>query len=387
MQIVEVNNPSLSRKFLQISPSLYKGDPNYIQPLSKDVTEVFDPAKNKTFRNGYCIRWILVNDKNETIGRIAAFVNDTYKTKGDTMKYGGCGFFECIDNQEAANLLFNTAKNWLQNNGCGGMDGPINFGERDIWWGLLIEGFDPPLYRMNYNPMYYKTLFENFGFKVFFNQLCFGRKLKVILADKFYANHAKVVALGGFNVKNINKNDLDKYANDFAIIYNKAWSGHGGLKQIALPTVKKMFNAMKPIMDENLIFFAYKNEEPVAFFINIPDLNFYFKRFNGKFGLLQKLQFLWMQKNNANPKAVGLVFGVIPEYQGQGVDSFIIKEASDLFRTDAVKYTDYEMQWIGDFNPKMINVCHQLDSEVTRKLATYRYHFDETIPVERHPQL
>ena len=387
MQIIEVNKPALAKKFLQVNTLLHKGDPNYIQPLNKDINEVFDPAKNKAFRHGYAIRWILLDHKNNLIGRIAAFVNDKYKTKGDTMKYGGCGFFDSINNQEAANILLNTAKNWLQNNGCQGMDGPINFGERDSWWGLLIEGFMPPLYKMNYNAPYYKNLFENFGFKVFFNQLCYGRLLKPVLAHKFYTNHAKVAALGGYTVRNINKNQLDAYASDFTTIYNLAWSGHGGLKQMNLAVVKKMFKTMKPIMDENLILFAYHNNSPVAFFINIPDLNFYFKRFNGKFGLLQKLQFLFMQKNNTNPKCVGLVFGVIPQHQGKGVDSFLIKEASDLFRTPAIKYTQYEMQWIGDFNPKIINVCHQLDSVLTRKLATYRYHFNTNIAVERHPIL
>jgi hypothetical protein len=45
------------------------------------------------------------------------------------------------------------------------MDGPINFGERDKFWGLLTEGFIEPLFGMNYNFPYYKDLFENYGFK------------------------------------------------------------------------------------------------------------------------------------------------------------------------------------------------------------------------------
>ncbi len=84
---------------------------------------------------------------------------------------GGCGFFECIDNQQAADLLFDTAKNWLKQQGMEAMDGPINFGENDMWWGLLVEGFSRPYYGMNYNPPYYKRLFEHYGFKVLYEQI------------------------------------------------------------------------------------------------------------------------------------------------------------------------------------------------------------------------
>ena len=82
----------------------------------------------------------ILKNNNETIGRIAAF----YSSKNDKekLRVGGCGFFECIDDEEAAKMLFDTAKNWLEKNGYNSMDGPINFGERDKWWGCLVEGFN-----------------------------------------------------------------------------------------------------------------------------------------------------------------------------------------------------------------------------------------------------
>ncbi|MDP4588198.1 MAG: hypothetical protein NWS86_08455, partial [Flavobacteriales bacterium] len=79
---------------------------------------------------------------------------------------GGMGFFDCIDNQEAANLLFETCKKWLNEQGAEAMDGPINFGEKDRFWGLLVENFtDLSSYALNYNPDYYVRLFENYGFQ------------------------------------------------------------------------------------------------------------------------------------------------------------------------------------------------------------------------------
>ncbi len=93
------------------------------------------------------------------------------------MPVGGIGFFDCINDQAAADMLFDVAKHWLLQKGMEAMDGPINFGERDRWWGLVVEGFEPPpLYCMNFNPPYYQHLFENYGFRNYFNQICFGMK-------------------------------------------------------------------------------------------------------------------------------------------------------------------------------------------------------------------
>src|SRR5665213_248366 len=172
MQLLQVLDNTSAKEFLNVPLIIYKDDPNFIQPLDNDINDVFDPEKNKAFRFGECSRWLLKDEDGNLIGRIAAFVDKKYKNKGDQQKTGGIGFFECINNQEAADMLFDVAKHWLMERGMGAMDGPINFGERDTWWGLVIEGFKPPIYRMNYNPPYYKTLFETYGFKVFFNQVC-----------------------------------------------------------------------------------------------------------------------------------------------------------------------------------------------------------------------
>ncbi len=388
MQLTPVTNKNTADQFLQVAVKLYKDDANWIRPLDKDINEVFDKNKNKAFRFGEVERWILKDEKGNLTGRIAAFINKKYKNKGDEVTVGGVGFFECINNQDAANYLLDTAKNWLQLKGMQAMDGPINFGERDRWWGMVTKGFTEPLYCMNYNPPYYVTLFENYGFKVFFNQVCFGMKPKDTLKQKMFDRHKPFENNPDFSAKHIDRNQLEKFAVDFTTVYNKAWAGHGGLKQLTKEQVIIMFKKMKPVMDEKIIWFAYNKEEPIAIFVNLPDLNQWFKHLNGQFGLLQKLKFLWLKKFTPNKKFNGLVFGVVPEWQGKGIDAFIVVEAAKIIQSDAVLYTEYEMQWIGDFNPKMLNIAESLgESFRSRNLATYRYLFDRTMEFKRHPIL
>ncbi len=389
MQLISVHDTNTATQFLQVAVQLYKNDPNWIRPLDKDINDIFDTHKNKAWRFGEAVRWILKDEKGNLMGRIAAFTNKKYKNKGDEVPVGGIGFFECINSQDAANMLLDTAKKWLQEKGMEAMDGPINFGERDKWWGMVTRGFESPMYCMNYNPPYYVTLFENYGFHIFFNQVCFGMDPQAPLEQKVWDRHDTVAKMGGFSASTIKKSNLEKYAQDFATVYNKAWAGHGGLKQMNKEQVMLIFKKMKPVMDENIVWFAYYNNEPVALFVNIPDLNHWFKYLKGKFGLLQKLQFLWVKKFKPNPKFTGLVFGVVPEWQGKGVDSYIIGESAKLIqRKEAPRYEKYEMQWIGDFNPKMLNIAASLgQTHRSRTLATFRYLFDSTKEFKRHPIL
>lgn len=403
MQLIEVTDKKTAKDFIRVNVELNKNDPNYIRPLDKDINEIFDPKKNKAFRSGEVTRWILKDDASpgpagKLIGRIAAFVNKKYKNKGDDVPVGGIGFFDCINDQNAADMLFDVAKHWLMQRGMQAMDGPINFGERDRWWGLIVKGFDPPLYCMNFNPPYYQQLFENYGFRNFFNQICFGIKANNPLTKKFFDRHAECAKDPNFSATYIKKNQIDKFAKEFTIAYNKAWAGHGGLKQIEEKVVKKMFQSMKPVLDERICWFAYYKNEPIAIWINLPDLNQWFKYLNGKFSLFHKLKFLWIKSTVRNKKFTGLVFGVVPEFQGKGVDSYVIVEGAKAiqglhiengeYKLGKLLYEDYEMQWIGEFNPKMVNVAESLPGTYrSRILTTYRYLFDPTKEFKRHPVL
>lgn len=387
MQLIIVNDEKTARQFLDVHVELNKNVPGWIRPLDKDINSVFDPEKNKAFRHGECIRWILKDGKGRLTGRIAAFVNKKYKTKGDECPVGGVGFFDCIDQQEAANLLFDTARQWLQEKGMGAMDGPINFGERNNWWGLLTDGFHEPLYCMNFNPPYYVRLFEEYGFRLFFNQICYGMKVSDQLQSKFFSRHAAIEADPAFRAVHIRKSELPHFAEAFSIVYNKAWAQHMGGKDMAKGQALTLFKQMKPLLDEKIAWFVYYNDEPIAIWLNLPDLNQYIKHMNGQFGLLQKLKFLWLKQTGYCKKMVGIIFGIVPEFQGKGVDAYMIVEGAKLIQDGKSGYEEYEMQWIGDFNPRMQNVAESLGAVPSRRLTTYRYLFDRTAPYKRHPIL
>lgn len=385
MHLVEVNDSKKAAEFLRFNRWINRDNPCYISPLDQEVNDVFDPKKNNLFKYGECCRWLLLNETGQTIGRIAAFTNKKYKTRGTDVPVGGIGYFDCINDQEAANRLFLQAQHWLTDRGMAGMDGPINFGERDKWWGVLVEGFDKePMYGMAFNPPYYAALFENFGFKNYYNQYYYNTFVRDPLPLRFAERHDRFRDKPEYTARQIEMNRIEKYAADFVAIYNAAWAQHGEVKEITLENVVKMFSKMKPIMDERVIWFAYYKDQPIAMFVNIPDLNQYFKYFKGKMGWSQKLHLLWMKWRGSNKKLIGLVFGVIPKFQSLGIDSYLIYKCGLALKRNNW-YDEYEMGWAGEWNPKMINIYKSLGASQCRRLTTFRYWFDPNHPFERHP--
>lgn len=386
MRMLEVVSQADRKDFLTFPLSIYQSFPAWIQPLNTDIESVFDPTRNKTFKHGECVRWLLKDASEKTIGRLAAFVNQKTVMKGNDQPTGGVGFFECIENKEAAFFMLNHGKAWLQSKGMEAMDGPINFGDRDKWWGLMVEGFEAePMYGMSFNPSYYASLLTNYGFENYYNQFYYRKNLLNPLPARFEERYHKFKSKPDYTAVHLDKKHLEKYAQDFVTIYNSAWAQHGEEKAITLPQIIKLFNSLKAVMDERVIWFAYYKEEPIAMFINIPDVNQYFKYFNGALGLWQKLHLLWMKWRGQNNKLTGLAFGVVPKYQALGIDSFLINSCHILLN-EIKLYDEYEMGWAGDWNPKMVNIYKSLDANPSRRMVTFRYIFDaKSHPFERHP--
>ncbi len=373
----EVNDKKAIRRFLDFPAALYKDDNNWIRPLDQDIEKIFDRDKNKQFHDGEAIRWILVNDNQEVIGRIAAFYNSKTAAKND-QPTGGMGFFDCINDRAAAHTLFDAARDWLKDKGMEAMDGPVNFGVRDNFWGCLADGFYEPIYNMPYNHKYYNDLFEGYGFQNYFNQYTYHLSFLVNNLDgTIYDKAERLKSNPKYSFEYYNKKHHDKYVDDFLEIFNAAWAKFPGVQPMKLKQVKALFKGMKKIADPGLLIFSYHDGRPIAFFLMIPDLFQITRKFNGKFSLFHKLWFMYELKvRKVCTRAIGMIFGVVPDFQGKGVAPGMIDFFNTKVINSSIKYTNLEMNWIGDFNPGMIRLVEQINGKIRKIHITYRYLFN-----------
>lgn len=385
-QIEEVVSELSRQDFLELPVRLYENEANWVRPLNSEIEAVFDPEKNKMFQHGTCCRWILKNSEGKVVGRVAAFID--YKTRDlSDQSTGGMGFFECVDDKDAAFTLFDCCAQWLKNQGVEAMDGPINFGERHQWWGLLVDGFHRPLYAMPYSLPYYRNLFESYGFKTYFEQYTYKTLFSVDSLSEIISWKAKRIERNpDYSVVHFNKRERARFIQDFVHIYNEAWvSTIPGVDLMTEDEAKETFNSLRSVLHEKLLWFAYYKGEPIGFFIMTPDMNEVLAGLNGKFGLLGKLKFLHYKYIKKNKNAIGLIFGVVPAFQSKGIDAAMIYQFSKEGFSSKFPFETLEMNWIGDFNPRMMHVMEHIGASVYKTHITFRKLFDETKPFERSP--
>jgi hypothetical protein len=386
MQLLEVLTPEQAREFLEFPPRvIYRHDPSYIRPLNQDIQQVFDRRKNKHFRHGELIRWLLVDADGQTLGRVAAFVNER-TARTFEQPTGGMGFFECVDDQRAASVLLDACRDWLAARGMQAMDGPINFGDRDQWWGLLIDNFGPPTYTVNYNPPYYRQLLEDYGFQLYFHQYTYFRKVSEPLTPAYQEKAQRLLQDPKYRFEHLRLKNLAKYTEDFRRVYNLAWVKHLGVKEMTAEQALGIMNKLRPVIDERICWFAYYEGEPVGFLICLPELNELFRYVDGNLNWWGKLKFAYYRWRGVVNTFTGIVFGIVPEHQRKGLETTMALAAAQVVQDPRqVRYENFVMNWIGDFNPKMMRVAEQVGGRIWRTHATFRYLFDRTQEFKRAP--
>lgn len=384
MNLHRVNNRKSEKMFLDTARMIYRNDKTWACPLDNDIKAVFDPQKNTYFKHGIVERWVLTDNKNRLTGRIAAFIDfklaDTYE-----QPTGGIGFFECTDDKEAAFFLFDTAKEWLKGKGMEAMDGPINFGETDKYWGLLVDGFTHPSFDVPYNPPYYQDLFESYGFKVYYKMEGFHLNLKKPLPERLEKIAERILNQPGYEFVHFTWKEEKKLTKDFAEAYNQAWASFKiNFEPLEEKYIRETLKKARPILDEEFIWLAYFEGKPIGIYLMFPDLNQILKHLNGKLNPVSILKFFWLKKRKVMTRAKGLLMGVIPKYQNRGIESAFVHNLTKVLRNKP-HYTEVEFSWVADFNPRMRKIFVAVGSEPAKNYITYRYLFDRSKEFKRYP--
>lgn len=388
-RIFEVKSAADKKAFIRFPKQLYRHDPNWVCPLDSEVEAVFDPRKNPSFRHGEAARFLLAGSDGNIAGRVAVFI-DYVRSAANSQPTGGLGYFEVIENREAAFMLFDTAKEWLAARGMEAMDGPINFGENDVNWGLLVEGFMQQGFGMPYNKEYYRHFFEEYGFNKYFEQYSYHREVrgpdnKIVMFPERMVKIAEWLSKRqGYSFSHFEKRNSEKYIDDLVEVYNATWSVYKeDFTPLEKDFLRETLNKTKAFMDEELIWFAYFRERPVAFFILYPDLNQILKHLNGRLHPLNIIRFFCYKATHEMTRMRAIVGGVNPSHQNSGIESAIFLQLYNVFKRKKW-YRELELSWVGDFNPRMIAIYEALGAQRAKTHYTYRYMINSKIPFVRY---
>lgn len=355
------------KQFLDFPYSHYEEDEHWIAPLKMEQKKLIDKEKNAFFKNGN-IAMFLASQNGEVCGRIAA-IEDHRFNKFHSTNIGFFGFFECIDDESVAKLLFKVATDWLSERGYSDVLGPSNPSMMDEI-GILIDGFQfDPSFLMPYHKPYYDRLIKSGGLQKEMDMFAFRVTQETVSFDRMYrAEEIVKRRYPRLRIREIDLKNIDQEVQIVRRIFNQAWKDNWGFIPLTEEELASTANDFKMILDPKVAHIAEIAGEPIAFSIGLPDLNQALKEIDGKLLPFGIFKLLW-HKRNINRIRTALM-GVMPEYQGKGIDALLHKEA--ILNGRQVGYKSSELSWVLETNTNMIRVAERLGAKIEKTYRMYR---------------
>jgi len=353
--------------FIQFPYSHYSDDQYWVPPLIMEQKKLLNEDKNPFYENAE-IRLFLAYRNDKPAGRIAAIIDHRYNEFHNT-KTGFFGFFESIDQQSTANLMVRVATDWLRNQGMEDVLGPTNPGMMDEI-GILVDGFDKyPAILLPYHKPYYDKLLKEAGFEKAQDLLTYEVNQDNVDRDRM--NRAMQIVKKRLPEITIRKIRLKKIKDEIKIIreiYNAAWKNNWGFIPLTEAEFDYMASDLKMIVNDNFAHIAEVNGKPIAFSVALPDYNQILRDMDGKLFPTGWMKILWNRKKINKIRTA--LMGVIPEFQGKGVDALLHREAIE----NGLKEDFYssEIGWILESNVQMNRVAEKIGGTHDKTYRMYK---------------
>lgn len=350
--IQEVNTPDLEQVWLELPLKLYAGNPNKPYMQLDDTGKIFDHSSNSLLKTGEVKRWLAYDEYNLCAGRIAAYVPKPVAA-GNQPGEGKIGFFESIQNERVAHSLLSVAESWILSHNIKGIEGPVNFGEKDRFWGLMTEGFDSKgLYLDNFNPSWYELYFLSYGFRS--AEVIYTYKL-----DRKKVPDQKIKSISdwsrskyAFELVHFSWNETDRFARYIHTIYKAAFNASRRIEHLTKNDILHLIQQVKPLLKEKFCWFAIKNNEPLGFLLFLQE---------PPSGFQQREKML-----------KGFAFATIPAYRGKGVEMALCNAFNEQLKKEENSY-ELMLSGINSISVKMNSLLEKIGGEINKIHKTYTY--------------
>jgi hypothetical protein len=350
IRVVAAQNWFYQKRFLDFPLQVYKGDSCWVPQLRIDQAGLvgfsFFGHRDPFYIRNLCQAFIAIDGKR-TVGRICAILN-----RGHLERYndgvGFFGFFECVDSVEVAKLLFDTAEEWLKNNGCKIIRGPVN-PSLNHTLGLLIEGFDKkPAFMMTYNPKYYENLVERNGFAKSQDLYAYWGPISMLpeVTAKLQPICDMIKERTGAKLRTVDTKNFQRDVEQFLHIYNGSLANTWGFVPMAEEEIKEMAFFLRRLMIPELTTAVEFNGEMVGASFALPDYNPRIKAINGRLFPFGIFRLLWRKENIKSIRVIST--NVLPEHQMMGLGLLLLNAMVPKILENNI--TDVEFSWVLESN-------------------------------------
>jgi len=356
------------KDFLRLPYRIYKGDPNWVAPLLRDMKAMFDRNEHPFHQHSEVEPFVAYRD-GKAVGRIVAIHNRNH-IEFHSEPVGFFGFFECEDRQETADALFARAAEWLRERGLTTMRGPASFSTNEEA-GLLIEGFDvPPTIMMPYNPARYIDLLGNAGFIEAKTLVTLHLLLPEGAPEYLIKREDRLQKRLNVTVRHIRMNEFEAELDLVREIYNSAWEKNWGFVPMTEAEIGHMAEELKPVLKQDpkqVIFVENEQGQPIGFTLWLKDYNRALIHARGRLFPTGLLKILWYARKIDMARV--LTLGLIPEARGKGIDNLLYMST---FRfANEVGIYGGEFGWVLEDNLPMLKPLLKMGATISKRYRLY----------------
>jgi GNAT superfamily N-acetyltransferase len=351
------HQPRILKDFILLPYRLYKDNPYWVAPLLSEE-KLFLSRKHNPFLQRNPVVYYVCYRGETPVGRVAGIINQEHnRLHNDHTAF--FGFFESIEDDDVARLLFEAVGQWVNGKGAEVLRGPTNFTLNDVS-GLLLEGFtEPPFIMMPYNPSYYERLYRDNGFDIVMRFFAYDVTDDTIRFPDLFDRLEERLAENDIQIRNF---DFNRFERDFKIVvevFNQAWQENWGFTPISSAEALEDFRKVRSFAKPDLIFIAEHKGEPAGFVLALPDVNQALKPLKGRL-----LPFNWLRLLRGIKKINQIrvvLMGVSKKYRSKGIDLMFYKKVVD----NALRhqYRRAELSWILENNQMMNRVLNHINAK------------------------
>jgi GNAT superfamily N-acetyltransferase len=368
-----VSSPADRRAFLYFPWRIYRDDPVWVPPLVPERKKRIDPARGPFFEHGeaeFFVAW----QGNEPVGTICA-AEDRARNDFLHTREALFGFFECIDDYDVAAALFDTAAGWAEKRELDSLYGPFHLDYED-GYGILVEGYNTPQALLcGHTPPYYRDLVERHGFVKGRDgdNIAFEISLQISLDDPRLERLARVARVaqrrGHVSVRSARLEDWDSEIEHAVRILNKGLARLQDFTPWDRDTLAAHAEAMRPIMDPDLVIFGLVDGEPVGWALALPNLNEAIQKANGLRHPWDYPRLWWYARRTPECLCFKSI-AVDPDQWGRGVDGAMFYALAQRALAKGYKWMD--MSLTSDDNPMTPLLAERMGARIYRRYRVYR---------------
>ncbi|MDZ7715817.1 MAG: hypothetical protein U5J95_06345 [Balneolaceae bacterium] len=364
--------------FHELPFRIYENNDVWAPPFKFEIERIFDPQINNFFNKGECERYLVIRDQR-VVGRFAVMnTPDRDKVLDPTM--GGLGFIEMENDAGLAEAIINYAKDWHTKRGYHAMRGPINFGENDTYWGLLVENHEaPPVYGMFYHQPYYKKLLESTGARKLDDHWSYKRDFSEPLPERMVRITERIESRNDIELRPIDLKNIYRDAKYMREIYNDAWSEQeiegrdDQFTELTEETMIQLVDKLKPVIIPESVLLAFVDGEPASFIVCVPDLNEVSKETGGKLRWWHYPKLYWFKRRAKHLRT--LVYGTRPKFRKMGLEALTFTRGIQYTYEAAPSLEYLEGGWVSEKNWLMQRSLEALGCHHYKTHRTYKWVF------------